>query len=165
MAAALAISLPSLVTAQPAAPGRMLANLADLNFDNLGARQGLPHDSVYAITQDSAGYLWIATFGGLARFDGYRMRAYTHDPNNPASLPDNNIRVLSRPRTGKLWIGPAAPPVIQYDPAADSFQPIPNLPKALAKSRVFAMTPDGTGGLWFGTEVGLTHYDARRSAL
>src|SRR5436190_23415053 len=105
MALAAAIFMPSLVIAEQAAPGAMLADLADLSFDNLGAREGLPHDSVYAFTQDSAGYLWIATFGGLARFDGYRMRAYTHDPNNPASIPDNNIRVLLPAEDGRLWIG------------------------------------------------------------
>ncbi|MEP0773009.1 MAG: hypothetical protein HRF46_01420, partial [Acidobacteriota bacterium] len=32
--------------------------------------QGLPQDSVTAILQDEEGYLWIGTFGGLARFDG-----------------------------------------------------------------------------------------------
>ena len=36
--------------------------------------QGLPQNSVTALLQDHDGYLWIGTFGGLARFDGERFR-------------------------------------------------------------------------------------------
>ena len=38
--------------------------------------QGLPQNSVNAILQDHRGYLWIGTFGGLARFDGERFRVF-----------------------------------------------------------------------------------------
>lgn len=33
-------------------------------------QDGLPHDEVASVRQDRAGYLWAATAGGLARFDG-----------------------------------------------------------------------------------------------
>ena len=36
---------------------------------------GLPQNSVYAITQTSDGYLWVGTREGLARFDGVRFVA------------------------------------------------------------------------------------------
>lgn len=35
--------------------------------------QGLPQSSVRALVQARDGYLWLATFGGLARFDGTRF--------------------------------------------------------------------------------------------
>ena len=38
--------------------------------------QGLPQNSVNAMLQDHRGYLWIGTFGGLARFDGVRFRVF-----------------------------------------------------------------------------------------
>ena len=34
------------------------------------AREGLPGPWVRAIAQTPDGYLWVATYGGLARFDG-----------------------------------------------------------------------------------------------
>src|SRR5271166_6560603 len=36
--------------------------------------QGLSGNSVTALLQDHEGYLWIGTFGGLARFDGETFR-------------------------------------------------------------------------------------------
>jgi len=71
-----------------------MERLDDLNFDNLNTRDELPHQSVYGFTQDTTGFMWIATYGGLSRFDGYRLINYTHDPARPESLRDNNIRVL-----------------------------------------------------------------------
>jgi ligand-binding sensor domain-containing protein len=41
---------------------------------------GLPQNSVTAITQTPDGYLWLGTFGGLARFDGVK---FTVDPARP----------------------------------------------------------------------------------
>src|SRR5580698_6489265 len=84
--------------------GDVLAGLADLNFEEMGTKQGLPHDSVYGFAQDSRGFLWIATFGGLSRYDGYQLRNYIHDEANPSSLPDNNIRLLLPALNGGLWI-------------------------------------------------------------
>jgi ligand-binding sensor domain-containing protein len=94
----------------------------------MGAKQGLPHDSVYAFAQDRRGFLWIATFGGLSRYDGYRLHNYFHDAANPLSLSDNNIRLLLPAADGGLWIATGNVEVISYDPSTDSFHPLPNLP-------------------------------------
>ncbi|HEY4354728.1 MAG TPA: diguanylate cyclase [Acidobacteriaceae bacterium] len=141
-----------------APPGEALANLADLNFEVLGAKQGLPHDSVYGFAQDKRGFLWIATFGGLSRFDGYRLHNYIHNEQDTSSLPDNNTRLLLPTPDGGLWIATGNAGVIQYDAATDSFHPLPDLPAALHNSHVFCLADDGEGGLWFGSQLGLVHY-------
>ena len=38
--------------------------------------QGLPLDGVNDVAQTRDGYLWVATFGGLARFDGLRFTLF-----------------------------------------------------------------------------------------
>ena len=38
--------------------------------------EGLPQNSVNAMLQDHRGYIWIGTFGGLARFDGQRFTLF-----------------------------------------------------------------------------------------
>ena len=42
----------------------------DYSLREWHVQDGLPHDEVSSIHQDRAGYLWVATNGGLARFDG-----------------------------------------------------------------------------------------------
>jgi signal transduction histidine kinase/ligand-binding sensor domain-containing protein len=51
---------------------------------------GLPENDVTGIAQDSEGYLWVATQGGLASFDGIRFR------DIPLSIPSQRTRPLIR---------------------------------------------------------------------
>ncbi len=64
-----------------------------------------PHRSVFALHQDSEGFLWIGTQDGLAQFDGYEMRTFRHDPNDSKSLSNSSVRVILEDRQGQLWIG------------------------------------------------------------
>ncbi len=132
--------------------------MSELNFDVMAQKQGLPHESVYGLTQDKAGYMWIATFGGLSRFDGTRIHSYTHDPDHPNSLPDNNARVLLPREDGGLWVGTGSAGMIVYDLTKDDFETPAETPDLLRKSRVFCMATDNHGGIWFGTQYGLAHY-------
>jgi ligand-binding sensor domain-containing protein len=38
---------------------------------------GLPQSQLSYITQDSTGYIWVATKGGVARFDGFQFESFT----------------------------------------------------------------------------------------
>jgi len=65
---------------------------------------GLPQSSVNAIAQDSSGYIWIGTFGGLARFDGVRFVPTPLRSHQKAAAGTRILRLLHA-RDGKLWIG------------------------------------------------------------
>src|SRR5687768_15352369 len=49
---------------------------------------------VAGITQDNNGYMWIATSGGLYRYDGYRFRLYANDPANSSSLASSRLETV-----------------------------------------------------------------------
>lgn len=66
---------------------------------------GLPQNSVHSITQSNDGYIWFATEGGLARFDGLKFVVF--DTENTAGLRNNNIRCLLEGSDKSLWIGTA----------------------------------------------------------
>ncbi len=63
---------------------------------------GLPQNTVRAITQTHDGYLWLGTEGGLVRFDGLRFVVYDAQNN----LKSNNVRSLLEEH-GALWIATA----------------------------------------------------------
>ena len=52
------------------------------NIRTFGIEDGLPGSTVQAIAQDSAGFLWVDTDGGLCRFDGRTFRVWS--PGDPA---------------------------------------------------------------------------------
>ena len=67
---------------------------------------GLPQNTVQAITQTADGYVWLATEAGLARFDGIGFKIF--DKQSTPALRNNDVRVLARDATGALWVGTAS---------------------------------------------------------
>jgi ligand-binding sensor domain-containing protein/signal transduction histidine kinase len=64
---------------------------------------GLPQSEVRAITQVPGGRLLIATYGGVASFDGLRFSPIRADEKDPAASEPVNSLLVSR--SGDLWIG------------------------------------------------------------
>ncbi len=50
-----------------------VARADDRAVERFDTRDGLPNADATAIAQDSAGFIWVGTSGGLARFDGERF--------------------------------------------------------------------------------------------
>ncbi|MBX7221987.1 MAG: hypothetical protein K1Y36_18695 [Blastocatellia bacterium] len=121
------------------------------------AEHGLPQNSVQAITQTRDGYLWLATFGGLARFDGVRFRTY--NTGNTPNFTTNRLLTLFQDRAGRLWIGGEGGALMCLE--ADRVQPF-GLAEGVPQSNIAAIceTPDGT--LWIGADDGLFRREGAR---
>lgn len=71
-------------------------------FDVFSLEQNLPQSGVYDITQDSRGFLWIATEGGgAAKFDGYGFDVW----DTRRGLSDDMIRCINEGNDGRIWLG------------------------------------------------------------
>ena len=70
------------------------------SFIQYNTKKGLPQSQVNTITQDNDGYLWIGTYGGLARFDGEDFKNFGR--NN--GLLNNRITKLDV-INNRLYIG------------------------------------------------------------
>ena len=73
-------------------------------FRVLGPADGLPATTVPALARDQDGFLWAATWDGLARYDGAGFRVWRHDPDDPASLPGNVVQVLYVDSRNRIWV-------------------------------------------------------------
>ena len=76
-----------------------------LRFENLGLEDGMAQFSAENIIQDSLGYMWIATQGGLHRYDGYEFEVFTSTPFDTTSLSDNITFALEEGSGGDIWVG------------------------------------------------------------
>ncbi len=74
-------------------------------FDHYNMDDGLSHLYIRDIVQDSIGYIWIGTFDGLNKFNGYDFEIYRHNVNDSSSLPANTIRSLFVDCRNNLWVG------------------------------------------------------------
>src|SRR5262245_43106835 len=96
------IALALVAAALPALADSPWADVADPVFQRIDPK-ALPHPAAYAVAQGAAGFLWIGTPGGLARYDGYGFRSYLPDRHHP-DAPAGVYSLLADGR-GTLWIG------------------------------------------------------------
>ncbi len=66
--------------------------------------QGLPQNTVHAVTLDTQGRLWIGTQDGAAFYDGHQW----HIVNMPCRLQSNFVRAILAASDGSLWFGTRA---------------------------------------------------------
>lgn len=62
---------------------------------------GLPQSSVNDIIQTRDGYLWLATFGGLTRFNGESFTVFNR--SNTKGLTSDRVLNLYEDRSGAIW--------------------------------------------------------------
>lgn len=120
------------------------------------ASSGLSYDGVRIAFEDSRGFIWIGTYKGLCRFDGFRIVSYDHDDFGTSS---DFISFLEEDSDGNIWVG-TDNGIVVYDYTQDLFTPlkIPGKPG----DRVYSIKHDSAGDVWFGMRnSGLFRY--RRS--
>ena len=126
----------------------------DYLVERWSAEEGLPNNALTSVLQTRDGYLWIATWAGIARFDGVR---FTMVADN---LPNDHARALLENADGSLWVGMSGTGVARWRPGGiDVVTPA----QGLAGADVRALMLDDTR-LWVATENGLSMLDAGRVA-
>lgn len=143
------------------------ANQGSLRFEHLGPEQGFPFQSVYAIAQDHAGFLWVGAQSGLTKFDGYRTTVFRNDPLDAKSISDNFISALYVHHDGSLWIGTQSG-LSLYEPQHNRFKNFLRHGKNTSVNgnyKIYAIVNDGAEGLWLATDYGLMHFDIRQQSF
>lgn len=82
---------------------------------------GLPHNNVRTIARDSSGFIWLGTWDGLSRFDGYEFRNYFHEPDDSMSIPYFSINEIVVDKGNNLWIFADTRELALYNRNADNF--------------------------------------------
>ncbi|WP_199525206.1 two-component regulator propeller domain-containing protein [Pseudoalteromonas sp. bablab_jr011] len=77
-------------------------SLSDYFTETWNTRSGLPHNSINSVAQTKDGYIWIATWEGLARFNGREFKLFTR--TEIPGLPDSGLRSLIAIDNGDLYI-------------------------------------------------------------
>ena len=70
------------------------------SFVTYSTEEGLPQTQVTSLCQDSSGYLWIGTLGGLAKFNGAEFTTFSSNDG----LINNRITAINYFENA-LWVG------------------------------------------------------------
>jgi PAS domain S-box-containing protein len=110
---------------------------------------GLPQNSVRAMTQSDDGYLWFGTEEGLVRFDGVRFTVF--DKTNTKEIPNSRISAMLSARDGSLWVGGIG----GLTHLKNGRFTLYTTSDGLLNNHVNELYEDSKGILWIGTDSGL----------
>ncbi|MDB6027415.1 MAG: Two component regulator propeller domain protein [Verrucomicrobiales bacterium] len=129
---------------------------ADTQFNSRQwqAEDGLPNNSVQAITQTSDGYLWIGTTDGLARFDGIKFTSLDLDAALGPKTGPRSITSLLEDTEKTLWIGTERNGLLVLKDGKVS-RPAESREVANGSIRALFQSRDGT--VWAGKTNGMLH--------
>ena len=132
--------LLSTIVGSPSAAAAEELETRSYYFRRVQTPDGLPDSSVTAMTQTPDGYIWCATFNGLARFDGVHFEIF--DPSNTPELPTDRLIRLGQSRSGALIIVTEFGDIVLF---ADG-----RFKRCASKRshRYEAIVEDGQGRLW-----------------
>jgi len=124
-------------------------------FTHLSFGEGPSKDRIGCIVQDDLGLLWFGTQDGLKSYDGYHLREFRHDAENPKSLSGSYVNALLKDRAGMLWIASDSF-LDRYNPATETFA---RYGAGWLNSQVGHIGQDSAGTIWLSTSQGLYGLD------
>ena len=134
-------------------------------FHELTTRNGLPHETISALAKDSSGILWIGTFGGVARWDGHRLRQFGNQSDDSTGIGDRYIRAILPLPGGGMLLGTNSGGLVRYDADRETFRTYRVGPGGTSHSKIFALAAARDGGVWIATDGGLDRWDPHRESI
>ncbi|WP_373522823.1 two-component regulator propeller domain-containing protein [Aquiflexum sp.] len=121
---------------------------SDLSFRQLSVNDGLSQNSVVSVTQDSVGFLWIATQEGLNRFDGREFKVFNKKFADITQESHLQLGKVFADGKNRIWIIPESSVPELLDPLKNEFIPIKGINAANS------LHEDLNGEIWIGTFSG-----------
>lgn len=125
-----------------------LGSPAPFRLDQWTTEHGLPQNSVTALAETPDGYLWVGTFGGLARFDGTSFTLV--ERRDSAGRHIDRVLSLAVGSDSTLWIGTESGLLRRRGTRYDSYATAQGLPS----DEISWLHVDRGGVLWIGTPRG-----------
>ena len=119
----------------------------ELHFSHLGTENGFTIDKANTIVQDSKGFIWIGTWNGLNRFDGYNCVTYQPNFHDSTSVSNREITELLVGKNDNLWIGTSNGLNCMNLKSGE-------LQRYAFDSRILSLCEDHKGNIWIGTWTG-----------
>jgi signal transduction histidine kinase/ligand-binding sensor domain-containing protein/DNA-binding response OmpR family regulator len=156
--AVLALAAAGILLARPSPALDPAKSIPQYVHESWQTEQGLPQNSVWALTQSVDGYLWIGTQEGLVRYDGARFTVY--DARNHPAMGQSDVQALDRDPRGGVWVGTIGGGVLLFrDGAMRRFA----APAGVVADIIRAVRVDRRGRVWVGSfDGGLLRVDGDR---
>ncbi len=127
-------------------------NLYTFQFKPISISRNLPSKEVRHLYQDKEGYIWIPTYNGLVRYDGYSAITYQSNGLNGQHPLDNYVNMVAEDNENNLWIG-AHDGLYVLNKRTDEIKRIEST--AIQGNNIGGLVCSRNGDIWVGARNGL----------
>ncbi|WP_224994252.1 two-component regulator propeller domain-containing protein [Cesiribacter sp. SM1] len=134
------------------------------DFFKINKSKDLSGGSVTSITQDSDGFIWIATKSGLSRYDGSTFKVYAESSGGLSADDVSTIFIDSKQR---MWVG-TIDGLNLFNASTDKFISFKNLPEhaqSISSNEINTIYETIDRTIWIGTENGLNKFVEQDSSF
>ena len=118
----------------------------------IGRSEGLPSAQVHALTIDRKGILWLAGPNGLAKYDGTRVRTFTHRQG----FSTHGLRSVVAAPDDAIWVGSDVGVDVFRDGAVEA------MPDGWRWGLANSIVAEDSGKIWIGSALGLISWKVGR---
>ncbi len=94
-------------------------------FDHIGSEDGLSQNTGFSILFDSKGFMWVGTYNGLNRYDGYEFKIFRSSTGNPASFTNNRVIKVWEDSRQFVWLETYDGYYHFFNPETETFHSLP----------------------------------------
>ncbi|WP_375436368.1 two-component regulator propeller domain-containing protein [uncultured Hymenobacter sp.] len=133
------------------------AQSRDIKFTALTSKDDLASNTINAILKDRYGLLWLATDGGLKKYDGQGFKTYQLKAPKTADFQVNEISALHEDQAGRLWVGTMGGALFTYNRLQDAFIPyvVSSTTSSDDDKYIKSVCSDTFGNIWVATFTGV----------
>ncbi len=122
------------------------------SFTHYSSEDGLSQNTVMHMLQDRRGNLWLSTWDGINRFDGYSFKNYKARLDNNINLSHNRIDKMFEDKYGFLWLQTYDGHAYRFDPRTEQFELVTAVTQQGASGNVNFIHLLPGGNIWILTE-------------
>ena len=117
------------------------------SFKNYSQEDGLSHNYIHALFEDSKGNIWIGTGNGVTKYSNGNFISYA----GAKGFCNSYIGSITEDKFGKIWFGTDRC-AVRYDGL--DFKQI-TVDDGLSSGVIYLIHGDGKGNIWVGTNNGI----------
>ncbi len=131
-------------------------SLEQYNYNHWDSKEGLPDNAVIHIIQSKDGYIWMASYGGITRFNGIDFLTYS--AYNTPSIINNSFTYIYEDDDGVIWTATSGNGAVAVDKGQLK---IYTTDDGLPSNFTEEIVQDKNGRVWIATSDGLAYKDGK----